>query len=349
MGLQGLPGHPGLAGEKGVPGEPGIPGKEGDTGPRGLPGRDGSPGPQGLPGPPGERGLSGDHGKTGPQGLPGPPGPPGPPGDGLAYDAASLAALLAQSPSNQKGPDPLLLDEPLRLFGKEISSEEKKKIVLRAYEQLKTSLEKFKKPNGDKNNPGKTCRDILIAHPDSKSGNYWIDPNEGDERDAIFVYCDMAMKASCILPQPNKTPIISNVRNQQEIWLSDMKNGMKITYKAHSNQITFLQLLSTHTIQNITFHCKKVIGYYDQEKQTYRKGIKLMSWNDAEITPRGNERLRYESLQDDCKMRSGDWRKTVIQYKSGLTTRLPIIDIAVRDTQDEEQEFWLEIGAACFS
>lgn len=349
MGLQGLPGHPGLPGEKGAPGETGLPGKEGDLGPRGLPGRDGSPGPQGLPGPPGERGSPGDNGKTGPQGLPGPPGPPGPPGEGLGYDAASLAALLAQGPSNQKGPDPLSADEPLRLFGKEILPEEKRKIVLRAYEQLKASLERFKKPNGDKNNPGKTCRDIAVAHPELKSGNYWIDPNEGDERDAILVYCDMEKKASCVLPQPNKTPIITHARSHQEIWLSEMKKGMKITYKAHSNQITFLQLLSTHTVQNITLHCKNVVAYYDQQKQTYRKGLKLMSWNDAEITPKGNMRLRYEALEDECKVRSDDWAKTVVQYKSDLTTRLPIIDVAVRDVQDEKQEFWIEIGPACFT
>lgn len=349
MGLQGLPGHPGLQGDKGAQGEPGLPGKEGEMGPRGLPGHDGSPGPQGLPGPPGERGPSGDSGKTGPQGLPGPPGPPGPPGEGVGYDAASLAAFLTQAPSNQKGPDLFSSDEPMRTFGKDILPEEKKKIILRAFEQLKSSLERLKKPNGAKNNPGKTCRDILIAYPEATSGEYWIDPNDGDERDAILVYCDMKKKASCILPQPNKTPIMAGERNQNQIWLSEIDKGIKISYKAHSNQITFLQLLSTHATQNITFHCKRVIAYYDEQKQTYRKGIKLMSWNDAEITPKGNARLRYEALQDGCRMSSDVWGKTVVHYKSDSTTRLPIVDVAVRDTQDGKQEFWMEIGAACFS
>lgn len=229
MGLQGPPGHPGLPGEKGDIGEAGPPGKDGEPGMRGLPGRDGSPGPQGLPGPPGDRGPSGDSGKAGPQGLPGPPGAPGPPGDGLGFDAASLASLLAQAPSNQKGPDPLS-DEPFRLFGKEILPEERKKIVLRAFEQLKSSFKRFKKPNGDKNNPGLTCRDILAAYPESKSGNYWIDPNEGDVRDAILVYCDMNKKASCVLPQPHKTSIVTHPRGEQEIWLSEMKKGIKVSF-----------------------------------------------------------------------------------------------------------------------
>lgn len=74
-----------------------------------------------------------------------------------------------------------------------------------------------------------------------------------------------------------------------------------------------------------------------------------MSWNDAEITPRGNARLRYEALLDQCKTRTSDWAKSVVQYVTDLPTRLPIIDVAVRDLHDEKQEFWIEIGAACFS
>lgn len=177
MGLQGLPGTQGPPGEKGMLGNPGPPGKDGEAGPRGFPGSDGSPGTPGLPGSTGERGVPGDNGKVGPQGSPGPPGPPGPPGDGLGYDAASLAAILGQAQvNNQKGPSPLG-DEPLRLFGKQITEEERKKIVIRAYEQLKSSFEKFKKPNGQKTSPGKTCRDILAAYPTSKNGTNIISCN----------------------------------------------------------------------------------------------------------------------------------------------------------------------------
>lgn len=218
-----------MPGEKGIAGELGPTGKDGEPGPRGLPGRDGSIGPQGLPGPPGERGPSGNSGKTGPQGLPGPPGPPGPPGDGFGFDAASFASLLAQAPSNQKGPDPLS-DEPFKLFEKEIMPEEKRRIVLQAFEQLKSSFEQLKRPNGEKDNPGLTCRDILAAYPAFKSGHYWIDPNEGDVRDAILVYCDMERKASCVLPQPSKTSVVTHPRGEQEIWLSEMKKGIKVFF-----------------------------------------------------------------------------------------------------------------------
>lgn len=28
-----------------------------------------------------------------------------------------------------------------------------------------------------------------------------------------------------------------------------------------------------------------------------------MSWNDVELTPRGNQRFRYEALEDECRVR----------------------------------------------
>lgn len=181
MGLQGLPGAPGLPGERGDTGNTGPAGKDGESGPRGPPGPDGSAGPQGVPGLIGPRGNNGNDGRPGQPGPAGPPGPPGPPGDGLGYDAASLAQLLSQGQiNNQKGPDSLG-DEPMRIFGKEMTEEERRDIVIKAYEQLKLSFEKFKKPNGDKYHPGKTCKDISIAYPESRSGeNTFMGKVKGD-------------------------------------------------------------------------------------------------------------------------------------------------------------------------
>lgn len=106
--------------------------------------------------------------------LLGPPGPPGPPGDGLGYDANNLAALLAMGQiNNQKGPDSMN-DEPIRIFGKEMSDEERNELVMMAYEQLKTSFDKIRRPDGQKKTPGKTCRDIWAAYPESPSGKMKI-------------------------------------------------------------------------------------------------------------------------------------------------------------------------------
>lgn len=116
------------------------------------------------------------------------------------------------------------------------------------------------------------------------------------------MHCDMSHRATCLLPKPERSAEISYEGSEQEQWLSEMTDGMKMTYKADSNQIGFLQLLSAHAQQNITYHCKKSVAYYDAVKRTYRKGIKLLAWNDAEITPRGNQRFRYDVVDDECRV-----------------------------------------------
>lgn len=164
----------GQTGEKGVPGQAGPPGPLGEPGQKGPPGRDGGIGPQGIMGPPGQRGPGGEEGKSGPSGSPGPAGPPGPPGESMGYDAAALAALLGQGQS--KGPDPLQGDDsstlPARILGREISEQERRELIVKAYEQLKTSFKKYLKPTGSKEAPAKTCKDLKFAHPELPSGTH---------------------------------------------------------------------------------------------------------------------------------------------------------------------------------
>lgn len=135
--------------------------------------------------------------------------------------------VLSGQINNNKGPDPQG-DEPLRIFGKEITEKERRELVLKAYEQLKASFEKFRSPDGQKHSPGKTCRDIFVAHPDFSSGDYWIDPNEGDMRDAIMVYCNKEAHTTCVYPSPARSPEIVYEGNEQEIWLGEISGGLKV-------------------------------------------------------------------------------------------------------------------------
>lgn len=240
-------------------------------------------------------------------------------------------------------------DEPMnlgRVF--ELTDEERQKLVENAYEKLKSAFATFKKPDGKQSSPAKTCRDLFAAHPEFTSGHYWIDPNEGDARDSILVYCDAERKASCILPQPLRTKELHYDGDEQEVWLGELKDGMKISYKADSNQIGFLQLLSASASQNITYHCRNSVAYYNKEKNSYRQSLKFLAWNDAELTARGPQRLRYEALQDDCQHRTAHYGQSVLGYSTDKPMRLPIIDIAIRDVGETHQQFWIEIGAVCF-
>lgn len=60
--------------------------------------------------------------------------------------------------------------------------------------------------------------------------------------------------------------------------------------------------MSTKASQNVTFHCRNTIGYYDARTKNYRKGIKLLAYNDAEILPKANNRLRYKAILDECQV-----------------------------------------------
>lgn len=268
-------------------------------------GVDGRSGPQGLLGPIGPRGPPCADGKNGFPGPQGPPGPPGPPGDSNSgYDLAALTALLGHaSQGNNKGPS-IQEDGPARTFGDlKFSEEERVDILMKAYAQLKSSIDKIVKPTGEKHSPAKTCKDLYLANPEFNSGDYWIDPNEGDKRDAILVHCNKLTKATCVIPQPNRSGNIRHEGEEKEVWLGEVHNGMKITYKADSNQLGHLQLLSTHATQNITYHCKNSVAYRDNTKNSYRRSLKLLAWNDAELTAKGSQRLRYEALEDGCQVR----------------------------------------------
>lgn len=71
-----------------------------------------------------------------------------------------------------KGPDPLIGDEPARMFSQDMTEEERRELIFKAYKQLKSSFQKFVKPDGQKASPAKTCRDLYVAYPDKPSGKF---------------------------------------------------------------------------------------------------------------------------------------------------------------------------------
>lgn len=50
----------------------------------------------------------------------------------------------------------------------------------------------------------------------------------------------------------------------------------------------------------------------------------------------------------DQQTHTGRWGKTVIEYKTQKTSRLPIVDIAPMDIGGADQEFGVDVGAVCF-
>jgi len=234
------------------------------------------------------------------------------------------------------------------MFGFDDSSDEKKLRILEAYTKFKETLNNFERPNGEKNSPAKTCSDLKVSYPDKPSGEYWVDPNAGSPRDAILVYCDMEKMATCIQPKPSASDEMSVESTEREVWFSDIPTGgFSFTYKADSNQIGFLQMLSSKATQNITYHCHNSLAFYSAKKDHHRKALTLLGWNDLEIRHRG--KFSYEVPVDNCQFEKKEWAFSIISMKDSKPTRLPIVDVNIKDIGTERQKFKLEIGQVCFS
>lgn len=46
--------------------------------------------------------------------------------------------------------------------------------------------------------------------------------------------------------------------------------------------------------------------------------------------------------------RSVNWGKTVLRYTTDKSSRLPIVDVALRDIGEVGQSFWVEVSPVCF-
>lgn len=225
---------------------------------------------------------------------------------------------------------------------------------------LTQRIEKIRSPDGTQKSPIRMCRDLRMAHPEFKSGAYWVDPNQGSSLDAIKVHCNMETGETCIYPSQSSIPMKnwyqSSSSAKKHVWFSEsMTGGFQFQYGSEGSdpedvsiQMTFMRLMSNQASQNITYHCKNSIAYMDSATGNLKKALLLQGSNDVEIRAEGNSRFTYSVSEDGCTSHTGSWGKTVIDYKTSKTSRLPIIDIAPMDVGAPDQEFGVEVGPVCF-
>ena len=109
--------------------------------------------------------------------------------------------------------------------------------------------------------------------------------------------------STCITPKPSMSQEISYVTSEKEVWFSDIpqeEGGFDITYKADSNQLNFLKMLSSKASQNITYHCFNSVAYKNAKRGNMRQALELMSSNDLELRHRG--KFRYKVITDECQV-----------------------------------------------
>ncbi|XP_010292906.1 PREDICTED: collagen alpha-1(II) chain-like, partial [Phaethon lepturus] len=278
----------------------------------------------------------------GPPGNPGPPGPPGPPGTGI--DMSAFAGLGQP----EKGPDPIRYMRADEASGKSLHP---RLLPSRASEESEVHGSSCSRP-----------QNVMFTHRLSSplAGDYWIDPNQGCTLDAIKVFCNMETGETCVYPNPSSIPKknwwTSKTKDKKHVWFAETINGgfhfsygdEDLSPNTANIQMTFLRLLSTEGSQNVTYHCKNSVAYMDEETGNLKKAILIQGSNDVEIRAEGNSRFTYSVLEDGCTKHTGKWGKTVIEYRSQKTSRLPIVDIAPMDIGGGDQEFGVDIGPVCF-
>jgi len=224
---------------------------------------------------------------------------------------------------------------------------------------LNSQIESLLTPEGSRKNPARTCRDIQLGHPEWTSGMYWIDPNQGCSSDAIKVFCNFDTRETCISAQPGSIAQKNWFRTTQakkHVWFGETINGgtefayndETLSTQSMATQLAFMRLLSNQASQNITYHCKNSVAYMDDESGNLKKAVLLQGSNDVELRAEGNSRFTFNILEDGCTRHTGEWSKTVIEYRTNKPSRLPILDIAPLDIGGADQEFGLDIGPVCF-
>lgn len=212
-------------------------------------------------------------------------------------------------------------DEPEKLLSPHLTPEERKNILSDYYEKLVSQYDKLRRPTGEKYFPARTCKDLFAGRSNLTSGTYYIDPNQGDPYDSFEVFCDRETNSTCIYPSPETVPMTEFERspsqlktpgkiNQPYVWFSEMTNGFTFGYKIDPVQLTFLQMLSRSAVQNLTYHCTNSIAYLDSTivkngkngKLAYSKAIKLLAFNDVEVTAEGHPNFVYNVIKDGCQV-----------------------------------------------
>lgn len=216
---------------------------------------------------------------------------------------------------------------------------------------LDIKVDSESKPDGSKFFPAKSCADIAICHPESKSGEYYLDPNGGAKTDAFKVFCDFSKSPveTCVKP----TTIFQGKEwnkkiSQQFQWVGqdlETENG-QVMYEPRPTQWNSLRLDHSHVRQNVTYNCKNSAAYRTAEggKETL---IKFLASDSQEVTAFGRTN-KMVVLKDECHVKDDMWRKSVFEIDTPNMDKLPLRDIAVSGANAENEFYSVEMGSVCF-
>ncbi|CAH8429780.1 unnamed protein product [Heterobilharzia americana] len=400
-GATGDPGDRGPPGPIGSPGErgpPGVMGPEGQIGPQGPEGEQGPQGPPGVAGPKGNAGKTGSPGPIGPKGEAGPkgvgsnPGTVGPPGPKGPTGPAGPPGL--QGPRGEQGhpgdPGPMGKQGPqgqvkITNSGEKLLMRHRRSAVTATEETLEEINKNiFGRVDAlNKKNPARTCKDVRLTNKFAENDTYWIDPNEGSNKDAIKAKCtfyddgtvetcvdssmDQGILVTYLKPLPSDSEWQSHLRVMNSTMPLDLHN-----YGSHS-QVNMLRIQHRYASQELEFLCDgtEIYGSWNPRigQSNFDKATALLAHNERMLDLTSGERLgpgKYHMDKrnyrnnldrvdtsitveyDGCQYLSkGAATKLLIETKD--LEVLPIIDFKVRNFDKQGTcSLSVNIGAVCY-
>lgn len=212
---------------------------------------------------------------------------------------------------------------------------------------LQEQIAKLEKPDGSKEYPARTCRDLHQHYPSLKSGMYWIDPNLGCISDAIQVACTFETEDG----EPRVTTCVEPTKSiNRDAWGSRMKTTEKqlfgeehelgqLEYAADQSQLEYLGLLSATATQEMIVQCQRYNAH---------KNIAWLGTKSTEFSHNAHKlRHRPEVVGDDlCARMSDQVAETRLRFKTRKFVRLPIVDF--KPDHSTDGQFGITPGAVCF-
>lgn len=215
------------------------------------------------------------------------------------------------------------------------------------FTEVTEKTDKHFKKDGSQDFPARTCEELFRSYEFKQSGNYWIDPNEGSNKDATLVFCDKKTLTTCVYP---KTTTVGEddwemvKKGNAYKWMAkDFLEQKEIEYAMEIPQMKMLHILSRQVRQNITFNCKNTL--------MKPSSLKFKFFNDK-MGESGKKELALvmKTIKNECQsINDNKWHNAVIDFKSKTSVfYLPLLDISALNIGRQGEQFGFKLGPVCY-
>ncbi|VDN15912.1 unnamed protein product [Dibothriocephalus latus] len=204
----------------------------------------------------------------GEEGEQGPPGPQGQPGEfSTEYhrmfrrpDRRNPDEMMNDAPANgiDSFEDLPMSDAPEAECGGQDED------AFTAIQRISAMVDRLYTASGTQRFPALSCADLAHHAPNTKDGEYYIDPNGGHWRDSFLVRCQMSTLSTIIEANPDASAVSYDRAHSREgtFWYAEaaFKNpDAELGYHISKDQLALLQRASELATQKLVISCR----YYE--------------------------------------------------------------------------------------